>query len=82
MSDSRDSAEAALTSVLASLDQLNLSDNEYEIGQVKSKFGGSSDVHRGRLRKHDGSFVNVAIKRIRASLKSNKAFAKINQYTI
>ena len=76
MSDSRDAARQILDTVLSKLHHLNLVDNVYEIGPVKNRHGGSSDVHRGKLRK-GGTVVEVAIKRIRASLQNDHTFAKV-----
>ena len=76
MSDSRDAASQVLDTVLSKLHHLNLADDVYEIGSAKSSHGGSSDVHRGKLKK-GGSVIEVAIKRIRASMQKDQAFAKV-----
>lgn len=81
MSDSRESADEILHLVLHNLDHLNLRDRVYDIESLKSKFGGSSDVHRGKLRFDDNLVLEVAIKRIRASVKEHPLFVKVSSKT-
>ena len=76
MSDSHQAARQILDTVLSKLHHLDLTDRVYEIGPVRNKHGGSCDVHRGKLRK-GGSVLEVAIKRIRASMQKDQAFAKV-----
>lgn len=76
MSDSCQAASQILDTVLSKLHRLDLSDNVYKIGAVRNSHGGSSDVHRGKLRK-GGSIIEVATKRIRVSMQKDQAFAKV-----
>lgn len=77
MSDSRNDANEVLRVVIGKLDHLNLRDRVFDIEPLKCKFGASSDVHRAKLRKYDGSVMEVAVKRVRASMIDDPVFAKV-----
>ena len=65
MSESRNAANKALSAILASLNHLKLDEKVFDIGTRRSTFGASSDVYRGKLRRADGSFIEVAVKKMR-----------------
>lgn len=77
MSDSRAAANEVLQTVLAKLDHLNLRDSVSESNPFKTSTGSSCDVHRGKLKRIDGTIVEVAIKRVRASMNEDLEFAKV-----
>lgn len=77
MSDSRATADKILQSVLAKLEHLNLRRAVFDIHPFKSNAGGSCDVYRGKLSKDDATTVDVAVKRVRASMNRNLEFAKV-----
>ena len=77
MSDNRNAANEVLRTVLGKLDHLNLRGRVIGIESLKSKFGATSDIHRGKLKRNDGSVVEVAVKRIRASMLDDPVFAKV-----
>lgn len=77
MSFSHAKTDEALQEVLTKLDHLNLRGRVFDIDPSKFKSSGFSDVHRAKLKKTDGSVIEIAVKRDRAALNTNPVLAKV-----
>lgn len=79
MSDSRADATNVLDLALSKLRRL---EKPYDIFDIKalpeSRSGSTSDVYRGKLMRVDGTIEDVAVKRVRLDMKSDKGFKKVS----
>lgn len=69
----------ALDYTLSKLRYLEVTAASLNVYNLKNMGGGSCDVYRAQLRKGNGRFVDVAVKRIRATIRNNETFAKVGE---
>ena len=76
LSDNYTTGNEILDAQLQKLQDLDLTGRIEKINQYNDAIGGFSDVRRGILRKRDGSYVVIAVKRVPTDLRRNVTYGK------